>query len=96
MRHGQRKRALAVCEALVEENRRDGIAAAALAELVLEEGDAAKAVETLRFADIPSSLAYAAAVLETRALKQLGKTFEAQERWTRYLESRKGAERRWL
>ena len=40
MRHGQPVRARAICEAIVEENPRDGVAAAALAELLLNEGDA--------------------------------------------------------
>ena len=38
MRHGQRPRALAVCEALVEEDPRSGVSAAALAELLLDAG----------------------------------------------------------
>ena len=50
MRHGQRSRALALCEALREDDPRDGVAAVALAEqaeanvvakcAVLSEGDA--------------------------------------------------------
>ena len=37
MRHGKRSRALAVCEALIEDNPRDGVSACALAELLLDQ-----------------------------------------------------------
>jgi predicted Zn-dependent protease len=96
MRHGQRPRALAVCEALVEEDPRDGVSAMALAELLLGEGDATRAIDVLHVADIPPSLAHAAAVLETRALQTLGRNGDAVARWNRYLASRKGASRDWL
>ena len=96
MRHGRRDRALGVCEALHEVDSRDGVAAVALAELLLERGDARRAVEVLRGADIPSELAHAEAVLETRALRALGRRTEADARWHRYLESRKGAARQWI
>ena len=84
MRHGQRARALAVCEALCEENPRDGVAAVALAELLLDSSEAARALEALQ------------TVLETRALKMLGRQREAAERWRRYLETRKGDARQWM
>ena len=96
MRHGRRDRALGVCEALCEANPRDGVASVALAELLLEEGDAARAVDVLRSADFAPELLHAQAVLETRALRMAGRTAEAQSRWRRYLESRKGAERKWV
>ena len=96
MRHGQRSRALAVCEALVEDSPRDGVAAVALAELLLGEGEAARAVAVLHAADIPPSLAHAEAVLETRAMQALGRRSDAVARWSRYLESRKGAKREWI
>ena len=96
MRHGQRARALAVCEALAENDPRDGVAAVALAELLLDESDAARALEVLHGADIPASLAHVAAVLETRALKMIGRTAESAARWRRYLESQKGAQRQWM
>ena len=96
MRHGRRDRALAVCEALVEEDSRDGVAAVALAELMLDAGEATRAVEVLRAADVPPELAHAAAFLETRALRNGGRNREAANRWSRYIESRKGAERRWV
>ena len=95
MRHGQRTRALAVCEALAEDDPRDGVAAVALAELLLDEAAASRALEVLHGADIPASLAHVAAVLETRALKMLGRNVESAARWRRYLESRKGADRKW-
>ena len=96
MRHGRRDRALGVCEALCEADARDGVAAAALAELLLDQGEAARAIEVLRTADFPPDLLHAQAVLETRALRMAGRAAEAQSRWRRYLESRKGAERRWM
>ena len=96
MRHGQRLRARALCEALHEDDPRDGVAAAALAELLLDDSDAARAIEVLHGADMPDSLAHVAAVLETRALKMLGRTVESAARWRRYLESRKGAARQWM
>ena len=36
------------------------------------------------------------AVLETRALRMAGRPLEAQSRWRRYIESRKGSERKWV
>ena len=96
MRHGRRERALPVCETVCEDNPRDGVAAAALAELLLEQGDAARAVDVLRAADFPPELGHAEAVLETRALRLAGRASEAASRWSRYLESRKGEERRWV
>ena len=96
MRHGQPRRALAVCEALLEDNPRDGVAAVALSGLLFDEGEAARVLDLLRGADVPPSLAHAEAVLETRALRSLGRRSEAGARWQRYLESRKGAARRWI
>ena len=96
MRHGQPARARTVCEALVEEDSRDGVAAVALAELMLDAGEATRAVEVLRAADVPPELAHAAAFLETRALRNGGRNREAANRWSRYIESRKGTERRWV
>ena len=96
MRHGRRDRALAVCEAVCEDDPRDGAAAAALAELLLERGEPGRAVEILRGADFPPELAHAEAVLESRALKLSGNAAAAESRWRRYLESRKGGERKWM
>ena len=96
MRHGRRERARSICEALCEAEPRDGVAAAALAELLLSDGEAQHAIDVLRLADLPPELAHAGAVLETRALRLLGRASEARARWTRYLESRKGASRRWM
>lgn len=96
MRHGQPARAQAVCEALVDEDSRDGVAAVALAELLLDAGDPRRAIDVMHGADIPHSLTHAEAVLETRALKALGRKSEASSRWNRYLESRKGSDRKWM
>ena len=96
MRHGRRDRALAVCEALYEVDSHDGVAAAALAELLLERGDAKRAVEVLGQSYVPPELSHAEAVLETRALRALGKDTEADARWRRHLESRKGSNRKWM
>lgn len=96
MRHGQPSRARNVCAALLEDDPRDGVAAAAMAELLLEDGDTAEALRVLREADFPPSLEYAQAVLETRALNQAGRKDEGASRWRRYLESKKGASRQWI
>ena len=96
MRHGQPVRARAMCEALVEENPRDGVAAAAFAELLLDAGEAQGALDAIRAADFPPGLSHAEAVLETRALRMAGRRAEADFRWRRYLESRKGTERKWI
>lgn len=96
MRHGRRERALSVCEAVYESDPGDGVAAVALAELLLERGEAKRAVDVLRAADVPADLAHAEAVLETRALRLLGRGVEAESRWRRYIESRKGADRKWI
>ncbi len=96
MRHGQGSRARNVCEALLEEDPRDGAAAAALAELLLESGEARQALDVLRAADFPPDLEHAEAVLETRALRMLGRASESAARWRRYLEARKGSARQWV
>ena len=96
MRHGQPARARTVCEALVDEDSRDGVAAVALAELMLDSGEASRAVEVLRAADVPPELSHAAAFLETRALMKDGRSREATSRWRRYIESKKGTGRRWM
>lgn len=96
MRHGQRSRALAVCEALSEDDPRDGVVAVAFAELLLDSADASRALDVLHGADIADAQAHVAAVLETRALKMLGRTSESAARWRRYLEYRKGAARQWM
>ena len=96
MRHGQPSRARKVCAALLEDDPRDGVAAVAMADLMLADGDAADAVNVLREADIPPSLEYAEAVLETRALNRSGRVAEGTARWKRYLESKKGASRQWI
>ena len=96
MRHGQPARARNICEARVEDNPRDGTAAVALAELLLDEGEAERAIEALRMGDFSPELLHAEAVLETRALLHLGRKREAKSRWRRYLEARKGAARQWV
>ena len=96
LRHGQPSRARALCEAVLEENPRDGAAAAALAQILLDAGEPAAALETLRAGDLPPSLVHAEALLETRALLALGKKSESAARWRRHLEARKGAARSWV
>ena len=96
MRHGQPARARNLCEALAEDDPRDGTSAVALAELLLDEGEAARAIEVLRAAAVSPDLLHAEAVLETRALRFLGRRDEATARWRRYLEARKGAARQWV
>lgn len=94
-RHGQGSRARTLCEALVEDDPRDGVSAAALAERLVEDGEPARAVAVLRAADVPDALARPAALLETRALKDLGRDEEAGRRWRRYLDSQDG-DRKWV
>ena len=96
MRHGRRERALSVCEAVYEADPGDGVAAVALAELLLGQGETKRVVEVLRAATVPAELAHAEAVLETRALRLAGRGAEADARWRRYIESRKGADREWI
>jgi hypothetical protein len=96
MRHGRSDRALSVGEALHEADSRDGVAAVALAELLLDRGEARRAVEILRMADVPPELAHAEAVLESRALRLAGRSREADSRWLRYVEARKGVGRKWV
>lgn len=96
VRHGQPRRARALVEALIEIDPRDGVSAAALAELMLADGEGFDALRVLRAADFPPELARAEAVLETRALATTGRTAESAKRWKRFLESRKGKGRSWI
>ena len=96
LRHGQPVRARALCEAVLEDDPRDGAAAAALAQILLDAGEPAAALETLRAGDFSPSLAHAEALLETRALLALGKKAESTARWRRHLEASKGATRSWV
>ena len=95
-RHGQGARARVLCEALVEDDPRDGLSAAALAELLLAEGAAEQALGVLRGADFPPELDRAEALLEARALTALGKRDEATRRWQRHLAAGKGGRRQWI
>lgn len=95
-RHGQELRALTLCEALHEDDPRDGIAAAALAELLLGERRADEALKAVLGANFPRELKRAEALLETRALAMLGRKADADRRWRRYLESAKGRGRSWV
>lgn len=96
VRHGQPHRARALVEALTEVDPRDGVSAAALAELMLADGEGFEALRVLRSADFPPELARAEAVLETRALAMTGRAAESAKRWKRFLESRKGKGRSWI
>lgn len=95
-RHGQSSRARVLCEALVEDDPTDGVSAAALAELLLSEGEAAPALAVLAAAKFPNSLRRAEALLETRALQMLGRRNDAELRWARYVASSKGRNRTWV
>lgn len=95
-RHGQGARARTLCEALVESDPSDGVAALALAELLLEDCEAEQALGVLRAADCPTSLQRASALLEARALSALGRKAEAARRWAHYVELSKGRERKWV
>ncbi|MBQ6473628.1 MAG: hypothetical protein IJJ33_16700 [Victivallales bacterium] len=96
VRHGRPRRARMLMEALVEEDPRDGVSAAALAELLLADGEGEQALHVLRMADFPVELSRAEAILECRALAMVGRKAESSRRWKRYLESRKGADRNWV
>lgn len=94
-RHGCGDRARVLCEALVEADPQDGIAAAALAERLLEDREPEKALAVIRDAVFPQKLARAEALLEARALAMLGRKDEAARRWARYCEASKGGVRKW-
>ena len=95
-RHGQRSRARTLMEAVCEANPRDGVPAAALAALLLSDGDGIGALRVLRKANFPQSLDRVEAILETRALNMSGRRAEGAQRWKRYLEARKGGARKWI
>lgn len=95
-KHGQTARARILCEALVEADPRDGVAAVALAELLLSERDPSRALAVVRAAVCSGELVRAAAVLETRSLLALGRKADAARRWQRYIESSKGRSRTWV
>ena len=95
-RHGQGSRARVLLEAVADEEPRDGVAAAMLAELLLAERQPAAAIEVVRAAEFPSSLRRAEALLETRALRMLGRVPEADARWSRFVKSSAGARRQWV
>lgn len=95
-RHGQNARARVLCEALVEESPRDGVSVAALAERLLADGEADRALALVRGADFPPELVRAAALLETRALRMLGRDQDAARRWNRYVAASKGSRRKWV
>ena len=95
-RHGQGVRARVLLEAVVEDNPRDGVPAAMLAELLLTEHQPAAALEAVRAAEFPPNLRRAEALLETRALRMLGKDSEADARWSRFVKSSAGSNREWV
>ena len=95
-RHGQGPRARVLLEAVVEENPRDGVTAAMLADLLLAERQPAAALEAVRSAEFPPNLRRAEALLETRALWMLGRKSEADARWSRFVKSSAGAGRQWV
>ena len=79
----------------MEDDPSDGVAAAALAEL-LADGEGAAALKVLAAADFPPELSRAEAILETRALAMTGQKDDSERRWRRYLASRKGTGRSWV
>ncbi|MCQ2388962.1 MAG: hypothetical protein MJ138_04550 [Kiritimatiellae bacterium] len=95
-RHGQNARARVICEALVEDDPRDGVSAAALAEQMLADREPEAALSVVRGARFPRELERAEALLETRALHELGKRREAEKRWARYVAASKGKARSWV
>lgn len=95
-KHGQGPRARVLCEALVEDDPKDGISVAALAELLLADGEAQRALSAVRGAAFPAELARVEALLETRALQALGRREEGDRRWKRYLAASRGRAREWV
>ena len=95
-RHGQGPRARVLLDAVVEEDPRDGAAAAMLADLLLAEHQPTAALDAVRSADFPPTLRRAEALLETRALRMLGRESEADARWSRFVKSSAGANREWV
>ncbi len=96
VRHGKPRRARVLMEVLVEDDPRDGVSAAALAELLLSDGEGDAALRVLQMAEFPEELTRAEAILETRALAMIGRKSDSVKRWNRYIESRKGANRNWV
>ena len=95
-RHGQGRRARTLLACLLEDEPENGTAAAVLADLMLADGEAEGALEVLRRAVVPEKLARAVALLETRALKALGRDDEAAARWRRYVKAAQGGAREWM
>ena len=94
--HGQPSRARVLCEALVEDDPQDGVAAIALADLLLDEGDAKGALKALTQTRCPKGLERAEALLETKALSLAGRKDDAARRWKRYVAASKGSGRAWV
>ena len=95
-RHGQGSRARVLLEAVVEDDPRDGVTAAMLADLLLAEHRPTAALEAVRSAEFPPNLRRAEALLETRALRMLGKEAEADARWSRFVKASAGSGREWV
>ncbi len=95
-RHGQGQRARVILEAAAEESPHDSVVSAMLAELLLEEHQAEAALDVLRSCEFPQELQRAGALLETRALRMLGRQEEADARWGRFLKASRGADREWI
>lgn len=95
-RHGQPRRARALLECLAEDAPRVGVVAAALADLQLGDGEPDAALRTVRAASFPGDLKRAEAMLETRALKALGRGEEARSRWLRFVKAAQGEKREWV
>ena len=95
-RHGRPQRARVIVEALVEDDPTDGVAAVALAELLLADGDGEAALRVLASANFPPELSRAEAILETRALAMTGRKDDSERRWQRYLASQRGPARSWV
>ena len=95
LRHGCASRARMLVEALVEDDPRDGVSAAAFSEMLLEEGRAEEALAVLRSADFPRKMARVEAILEARSLVMSGRSGESERRWKRYVDSLKGGRRTW-
>ena len=96
MLHGRADRARNLVEYILSEEPTAGLAASILAAILLDAHAPDDALTALRNANFPPSLARAEALLETRALRDLGRTSEATSRWNRFLQAQKGAQRQWI
>lgn len=82
--HGRSDRACTLLDWVVAANPDCVEAVSALALLKLDAGNPERALELVRHSEFPARFARVGALLEARALAELGRTEEAGARWNRY------------